>query len=255
MKERTLLEFSPDGLIATITINNFRHVQLTKGLQQINTLDQELFQEIAGRLDEINRSAAKGVVFTGIHPEGHYPVFCDGIDLTFLAGLKLLDFGDDMRREVTNHMVGIEVLNRIARMRQYFIGRINGACLGGGLELALGLDCLIALPNLLVGFPEAKFGILPGWNGLQTLVYKIGKKAAFELFFEGFFKPLSYKHPFKNGIVTSQEARRLGIIDEIVPSLWAMDRRIVEIVTEFADGVQFRRPKPELRPYKMFPEK
>jgi len=79
--------------IATLTIGNFKPVTLTKGLQQINTLDADLFVEIDRHLDEIEKAGGvKVVVFTGINPQGFYPVFCDGIDLTFLAKMKFLDF-------------------------------------------------------------------------------------------------------------------------------------------------------------------
>ena len=255
MEERTLLDFSQDDRLATVTINNFKPVKLTKDLQQINTLDTRLFCEIDQRLDQIEQRGSVGcVVFTGINPAGYYPVFCDGIDLTFLAGLKFLDFGNDMRREVENHIIGIEVLNRIRDMKQYFIARLNGVCIGGGLEFALGLDYLMSLSRMLVGFPEAKYGMLPGWNGLQTLACKIGKEKALALYFEGFFEP-SGKPFHRNGIVSSDKACELGIIDETFPSLEVMDRRITEIMDEFVAGRRFRRSKPELRSYKVFPEK
>ena len=241
--------------IATLTIGNFKPVTLTKGLQQINTLDADLFVEIDRHLDEIEKAGGvKVVVFTGINPQGFYPVFCDGIDLTFLAKLKFLDFGEDMRREVENHRTGIRVLNRIAKMNQYFVAPINGHCIGGGLEFALGCDYLISVPNVLIGFPEGKYGLLPGWNGLQSLANKIGKDKTLELYFEGFFEQ-SGKHPFRNGIVKAEEALALGIVDEIVPSLEEMDLRITEISNEFTNGKRYRRSKPELRAYKMMPEK
>lgn len=255
MKERTLLNFSVDSSLATVTINNFHPVKLTKDLQQVNTLDTRLFCEIDRRLDEIEqRGSVQGVVFTGINPEGYYPVFCDGIDLTFLAGLKFLDFGDDMRWEVINHHVGLEVLNRICSTEQYFIARLNGVCIGGGLEFALGMDYLISLPKMLVGFPEAKYGMLPGWNGLQSLACKIGKDEALDLYFEGFFEP-SGKPFHRNGIVSAEKACELGIVNEVVPSFDVMDKRIDEVVDEFISGRRQRRSKPVLRPYKMFPEK
>lgn len=253
-KQRAVLGFRENDQIAVITIDNFKPVTLTKGLQQINTLDAALFTEIDQQLDEIEKTGkVQVVVFTGINPEGFYPVFCDGIDLTFLAQLRFLDFGEDMKREVKNHRIGIGVLNRIAKMSQYFIARINGHCIGGGLEFALGCDYLIALPKMLIGFPEGKYGMLPGWNGLQSLAHKIGKEKALELYFEGFFEP-SGKPLFRNGIVSSERALELGIVDEIATSLDDADRRILEILGEFATGKRKHRTKPELKTYKMMPE-
>lgn len=253
-KNRAKLNFREDGNIAVITIDNFKPVTLINGLQQINTLDAKLFLEIDARLDEIEqKQETRAVVLTGINPEGFYPVFCDGIDLTFLSKLRFLDFGNDMKQEVENHRVGVAVLNRISKMSQYFIARINGHCIGGGLELALGCDFLISLPKMLVGFPEGKYGLLPGWDGLQSLAGKIGKEKALALYFEGFFEP-SGKPLFRNGIVSSEKALALGIIDEMSLCLAAMDRRIVEILGEFVNGQRHRRPKSELPTYKMMPE-
>ena len=254
-KERAPLTLSKDGRIATITIDNFKPVTLAKGIQQTNTLDAELFDEIDRRLDEIEKINADCVVFTGIGqpPGAPYPVFCDGIDLTVLANLKFQDFSDDMKREVGIRHAGVNVLNRIRDMSQYFIARINGFCIGGGLELALGCDHLISLPKILIGFPEAKFGILPGWNGLQNLAAKIGEEKACKFFFEGFFRP-SGKHLYRNGIVTAEEAFRLGIVDAIVQLPDWADLRISVIAEEFSFGRRHRRQKPKLEVFKMMPE-
>lgn len=253
-KNRAKLNFREDGKIAVITIDNFQPVTLMNGLQQINTLDAKLFLEIDARLDEIEqKQETKAVVLTGINPEGFYPVFCDGIDLTFLSKLRFLDFGNDMKREVENHRTGIRVLNRISKMSQYFVARINGHCIGGGLELALGCDYLISLPKMLIGFPESKYGLLPGWNGIQSLAGKIGKEKALALYFEGFFEP-SGKPIFRNGIVTSDEALSAGILDEVIPSSEEMDSRIKCVLGEFVSNQRLRRPKPELFSYKMMPE-
>lgn len=239
--------------IATLTINNFHPVVLMKGLQQTNTLNSDVLADISKELNNIRKSDfIKTVVFTGIYPNGSYPVFCDGMDLTVLSGLRFLDFGDDMRREVENHRYGINIINEIADMEQYFIARLNGHCIGGGLEFALSCDYLIALPKILVGMPESKYGILPGWNGLQTLAYKIGKEKTLTLYFEGFFEP-SGKNPLRNGICGAEEALELGIIDEIAPSQITLDERVREIAEEFSNGQRKRRPKPELTAYKVIP--
>lgn len=252
-KKRAILNFRENDQIAVITIDNFKPVVLTKGLQQINTLDAGLFLEIDAGLDEIDRNKeTKLVVFTGINPPNFYPVFCDGVDLTFLAKLRFLDFGNDMKSEVENHRTGIKVLNHISKMSQYFVALINGHCIGGGLELALGCDCLIALPQMLIGFPECKYGLLPGWDGLQNLAYKIGRAEALAFYFEGFFES-SGKHIFRNGIVNTEKALAIGMVDEIAPSLKEADRRINEILNELVNGKLHRKPKPELPAYKMMP--
>lgn len=87
---------------------------------------------------------------------------------------------------------------------------------------------------------------------------KIGKEKTLNLFFEGYFEP-SGKHPFRNGIVTAEEALKLGIVDGISLSLEKMDARISEIAESIsaeylAYGEMRHRQRPELRVYKMMPE-
>ena len=84
------------------------------------------------------------------------------------------------------------------------VAAIHGYALGGGLEIALACHYRIAVPSAKVGLPEVLIGILPGGGGTQRLPRLIGPKAAMEMIVSG-------RH------VPAEEAKRLGIIDEIVP--------------------------------------
>ena len=123
-----------------------------------------------------------------------------------------------MEEETSNHEYGINVFNRIQQFSKPIIAKINGHCIGGGLELAMACHHLVAVdnPKIKIGFPEVRYRFLPGWEGLQRLAKRMGKDKALDLFFEGFFEK-SEKHPLLLGLVNIYEAKELGIIDNIQP--------------------------------------
>src|SRR5579872_7324302 len=84
------------------------------------------------------------------------------------------------------------------------VAAIHGYALGGGLETALACHYRIAVPSAKVGLPEVQIGILPGAGGTQRLPRLIGPKAALDMIVSG-------RH------VPAEEAKRLGIVDELVP--------------------------------------
>ncbi len=85
------------------------------------------------------------------------------------------------------------------------IAAINGAALGGGLEIALACDLRIASENAIFGMPEVTLGLIPGWGGTQRLPRIIPWAKAAELLLTG--KPIS-----------AQEAYRIGLVNKVVPS-------------------------------------
>jgi E-phenylitaconyl-CoA hydratase len=84
------------------------------------------------------------------------------------------------------------------------IAAINGACLGGGFEVALACDIRIAAENATFGFPEINLGLIPGWGGTQRLPRAIPLAKAAEMLTSG--RPID-----------AQEAYRIGLINKVVP--------------------------------------
>jgi enoyl-CoA hydratase len=109
---------------------------------------------------------------------------------------------------------GQEVTSMIENFPKPVIARINGIALGGGTEIALCCDIRIAAETAIMGVPEIKLGIIPGYGGTQRLPRVIGMAKAKELVLTG-------DH------ITAQEAYRIGLVNEVVP-LAQLDNAVIK---------------------------
>src|ERR1700747_317708 len=122
-----------------------------------------------------------------------------GAGRSFIAGADIRQFGTRRPPSVPGRRTH-EVLDN---SQKPVVAAIHGYALGGGLEIALSANYRIAVPSAKVGLPEVLIGILPGSGGTQRLPRLIGPKAAMEMIVSG-------RH------VPAEEAKRFGIIDELV---------------------------------------
>lgn len=171
-----------------------------------NTLSRQVWHELGEAVAGIAcRSAVRGVVLTSAK-DG---IWLAGADLRELAALPTNN--PEPTYEVLR--AGHAVLELIERLHVPSIAAIDGACLGGGLEVALACDYRIAgtHPKVLLGLPEVKLGLIPGWGGTQRLPRLIGWEPALELLVTG-------------RALSATEAEEWGVIDAVVPSpdLWSM---------------------------------
>lgn len=126
------------------------------------------------------------------------------------AGSKAFSIGADVEtmlprmKEFTGQ--GSDPLSLVNGLSSWkpMIAAVNGAALGGGLEIALACDLRIASENAIFGMPEVGMGLIPGWGGTQRLPRIIPLAKAAELLLTG--KPIS-----------AQEAHRIGLINKMVP--------------------------------------
>ena len=145
------------------------------------------------------------------------------------AGTKAFSIGADVQmllpkiKESRGHSSGL--LNMLDDMATWkpMIAAINGAALGGGLEIALACDLRIASENAIFGMPEVTLGLIPGWGGTQRLPRMISMAKAAELLLTG--------RPFP-----AQEAFRIGLINKVVPSseLMPVARAMAETICKRA---------------------
>lgn len=192
--------------------------------RSVNALSPEVLDEVARVFDtiEANRDLA-GVVLVSGKPDN------------FIAGADVETFANvEDRREIEAFTrKGHALLDRMAASPKPIVCAIHGACLGGGLEVALACQWRIATssPKTVLAFPEVMLGLFPGGGGATRLPRLIGVREALDIILTG-----------RN--VRPKKARKLGLVDEVVPpeSLMIAARKAV---AELAAGKRKPRRGPE----------
>lgn len=171
-----------DGSVATIELNDPPYNRL--GMALIDMLERVIQQ-----IDE--DESIRAVVLRGSGDEN----FSVGADIrefgAAAAGRGVRDFIDQRLR----------VIRRIETMRKPVVCAIRGACLGGGLEIALGCHFRIAARGAKIGLPEIELGVVPAWGGTQRLTRTIGRARALEIMLLA--KKLDAREAFEAGVVTA----------------------------------------------------
>ncbi len=126
----------------------------------------------------------------------------------FVAGADIRFFIDHIRKntisEITSFTAaGQKLFQQIDDSDKTVIAAINGLALGGGLELALAADYVVALPNSVMAFPETGIGIYPGLGGTQRTVKRVGRGLAKFLIYTG-------------NMIPAQSAAEMGLIDAVI---------------------------------------
>ncbi|MEO0414931.1 MAG: enoyl-CoA hydratase-related protein, partial [Verrucomicrobiota bacterium] len=125
----------------------------------------------------------------------------------FIAGADIKSFKQATPEEMKSFLKkGQDLFSRIAKLKAITAAAIHGACLGGGLELALACDLRVAstAPCTKIGLPETQLGIIPAWGGSTRIPLLIGVSKSLRLILKG--KTLSATH-----------AKKMGVIDETAP--------------------------------------
>jgi len=164
--------------------------------QSANVLSHEVLRELDQALVDLEDKPLKGLIVASGKASG------------FIAGADVREFEKitDPARAAELARAGQHVFNRLAALPFPTVAVIHGYCLGGGLELALACRYRIAHddPGTRLGLPEVRLGIHPGFAGTVRLPKLIGHLAALNLMLTG-------------RSVSAREARRLGLVDELVP--------------------------------------
>jgi 3-hydroxyacyl-CoA dehydrogenase / enoyl-CoA hydratase / 3-hydroxybutyryl-CoA epimerase len=162
-----------------------------------NVLSREVMVELNDRLAALEKKLPKAVVITSGKKSG----FIAGADIKEFTELEDADQAYEMVRS------GQQVMDRLAALKCPTIALINGFALGGGLELALACRYRIMNddPKTVIGLPEVKLGIHPGFGGTVRSVQLAGPMKALDMMLTG-----------KN--LRPRQARAMGLVDEIVPA-------------------------------------
>lgn len=186
LDRRLHLELTEDG----VGIITFDHPE-----KSANIFDERTLDELELALTTGASLGVRALVFTSAKPN----IFVAGADLDALANAS----DEDLERLIEK---GQRIFKFIDDTTAPTVAAIHGACLGGGLELALACDLRIASDDksTKIGLPETMLGILPAWGGSTRLPRLIGLPKALDLILGG--KTLAPKH-----------AKKLGVVDRVVP--------------------------------------
>ncbi|WP_400191151.1 enoyl-CoA hydratase-related protein [Hymenobacter sp. B81] len=159
--------------------------------KELNALNLQLMQEVAAALKELDdNEQVRVIVLTGSER-----AFAAGADIKQMAGRTAID------------MLVVDqfsVWDQIRKTKKPLIAAVSGFALGGGCELAMTCDMIVASETAQFGQPEIKIGVMPGAGGTQRLTRAVGKARAMEMVLTG--KPIS-----------ALEAERAGLVNRVVP--------------------------------------
>jgi enoyl-CoA hydratase len=174
--------------------------------------------EAKNALNMVTRKAL-AAVFEGWHDDPSVrAIVLTGNEYAFAAGADLKEFVDAGAIEMLQRRAE-RYWNAVARTPQPVIAAINGYALGGGLELAMCCDVIIAGASAQLGQPEVRVGIMPGAGGTQRLARAVGKFHAMRLCLTG--RPIA-----------AAEAYQIGLVSQVVP-----DAEVVATALEMARDV------------------
>jgi enoyl-CoA hydratase len=160
--------------------------------QQLNALSDELMDELVGALEELDRDEAIRAIVVG----GNERAFAAGADIGELSQASAIDLYYQRR---------VERWDAIRGLWTPLVAAVSGFCLGGGCELALSCDLIVASETAQFGQPETGLGIIPGAGGTQRLTRAVGKALAMDVILSG--RRLSAREALAAGLVARVVAR------------------------------------------------
>ena len=169
--------------------------------KQLNALNDELMDELGAALLAFDADDGIGCIVV----TGSEKAFAAGADIAAMAGFSVMDayLGDYITRN----------WETIRRVRKPVIAAVAGFALGGGCELAMSCDFIIAADCARFGQPEIKLGVIPGAGGTQRLPRAVGKAKAMDMVLTG-------------RMMGAEEAERAGLVSRVVPADKLMDETL-----------------------------
>jgi enoyl-CoA hydratase len=197
-----LVERQPEQRTALVRLNR---------PEQLNALNAQLMDELCSALEELDRDdSVRAIVVTGSDR-----AFAAGADIGEMADATPIDM-------LSSNRIG--QWDRVRSIRKPVIAAVGGWCLGGGCELAMALDVIVAGESARFGQPEIKIGVIPGAGGTQRLTRAIGKSRAMEMILTG--EPMG-----------AAEANARGLVARVMP-----DELLVEDALALAAQIASRSP-------------
>ncbi|MFT5324460.1 MAG: enoyl-CoA hydratase [Planctomycetaceae bacterium] len=179
----TEVTLTADGPVARVKLSG------KKGIQLLGAETRDRLHEV---LEEIEQRGEINVVV--FEAEGR--TFIAGADINELRSL-------DAETGFENSQQGQALMNRVAALSATTIAAIHAACAGGGTELVLSCDMRIAAEDAVIGLPETRIGVLPGWGGTVRATRLLGGAVARRMILTG-------------ELVPAATALQLGLVDQVV---------------------------------------
>lgn len=180
------LLYEKKGVIAYVTLNRPK---------VLNALNQATWKELRTVFEDARDDhEIRGVILTGAGDKA----FIAGADIGELAHVTAVE-------AEKSSSYGQAVLDLIENLGKPVIAAVNGYALGGGCETAMACTFRLAAEQAKFGQPEVTLGLIPGGGGTQRLPRLVGKGRALQLILSG-------------GMIDAQEARRIGLVNEVVPA-------------------------------------
>jgi enoyl-CoA hydratase len=185
--------------VLTSTVKRAGVVQINRP-QQMNALNATVMEELATALEEFDRNEDVGCLIV----TGNQRAFAAGADIKEMADASAIDM---LKRD------NIARWDRVKKIKKPIVAAVSGFCLGGGCELAMSCDLILASESAQFGQPEINIGVMPGAGGTQRLTRAIGKSKAMEMVLTGRY-------------MTAQEAEQCGLVARVVPIEVYLDEAI-----------------------------
>lgn len=176
-----------NGSVGTITINR---------PEGMNAINEAVVEQLSTAFDQLESDASINTIMI----TGRGKAFVAGADIKFFIDNIRKDSIDDIYNFTS---AGQKLYKKIDESSKKVIAVVNGLALGGGLELALAADLIVALDRAILAFPETGIGIYPGLGGTQRPIGRIGK---------GLTKYLVYT----GQMLSAKKAQEIGLVDKVV---------------------------------------
>lgn len=203
MENYQTVSLKVEGPVATVRLNR---------PDALNALNSVLVRELVAVLDALEKDdSVRCVVLTGSDR-----AFCAGADVKEMASMTASE------TQKFEHLR--PVWRRAWKFRKPLIAALSGYALGGGLELAMCCDIIIASEGTKLGQPEINIGIIPGGGATQRLARTVGRYKAAEMILTG-------------GMISAEEARESGLVNRVVPP-----GKYLEEATKLATEIASKAP-------------
>ena len=213
MSDDALVRVERDGRVAAVLLNRPK---------QLNALSGELMDALVEALRELDEDREIRAIVLG----GNERAFAAGADIAELAAGTPISLYENRR---------IDAWDAIRAVRTPLVAAVSGYCLGGGCELAMLCDLIVAAESARFGQPEINLGVLPGAGGTQRLTRAVGKAVAMDMILTG--RMLSAREALSFGLVARVVAREAWLVEakRVAAEIAAKSPISVRLAKEAAD--------------------